>query len=143
MRYLDLITGEIVEPKELKIRKGYKKDISDFKNSRIPSYAIEDEKTRYIMYSYSTTDLLIRFADNLTSITTPIELKIEFGYDNKLYPNDDPKYGIETIANMHNKLTSRYCKKIVDNPNPFSQRVSDELTPGEAGVLARQIKKIK
>lgn len=56
--------------------------------------------------------LLMRLLEDLRNVNVPVDSEVNLEYDEKLYPYNDPKFGVELILEAHNMKVERYCKKI-------------------------------
>ncbi|MAH49511.1 hypothetical protein CMI37_27050 [Candidatus Pacearchaeota archaeon] len=141
MKYLDLLTGDILKTKRILIRRGSRKDIKDTpENTAVPLYVIEKDSGKSKCYAHSDIELLIRLAGELQLETYPVEADIQFESDEGLYPDRDPRYGVETILELQGRLVGRQYREIEENPNPFTSRVRDVLTMEKAQKIGEQIK---
>ena len=142
-KYLDQSALKIISAVKICVRKPSEKELEK-EGIFEYSYVIEDNNHGggFRKWSHSDIELLCNFANHIEDVSAPINLKIEFSYDKKKYPYNDPAYGIESILNVHNKQASRFHIRIdKTSDNPFSERPSRCITEDQAHELIEKAKR--
>lgn len=116
-KYLDQSRLKIVSIADVRIRKLEGKELG--KSGSNYCYVIEHGVGG--RHCHSDMELLSCFAREIGDISEPVSLYLNFDYDEKKYPYNDPKFGLESILDCHNKQSSYFHVEINEEAdNPFS-----------------------
>lgn len=135
--YLDRVSGRIVQALRICVRYPTKEESME---SGMGEYVIEEGSSK--RFCHSEMELLAAFSNQIEDVSVPINIGFGIDYHQNKYPYDDPRYGIESIVNGHNKMACRFHTAITEDAgNPFTYRAGDCITKERAFEIIEEMER--